>query len=56
VISKEGLSIIHLTPPNIRYHVANADFFVLTMIVAGTALAGGIEVASQTTAEILPFS
>src|SRR6478752_2182108 len=25
VISKEGLSIIHLTPPNIRYHVANAD-------------------------------
>ena len=23
--SKEGLSIIHLTPPNIRYHVANAD-------------------------------
>jgi hypothetical protein len=28
------------------------DFFVLTMIVAGTALAGGIEVAAQTTAEI----
>src|SRR4029450_8888780 len=25
VISKEGRSIIHLTPPNIRYHVANAD-------------------------------
>jgi hypothetical protein len=31
------------------------DFFVLAMIVAGTALAGRIEVAAQTTAEIPPI-
>src|SRR6476660_1455546 len=25
MVCKEGLSVIQLTPPNIRYHVANAD-------------------------------